>query len=210
MTIAIVEDDPLAAGILKEYLEGGDMHVIAVYGSGEEALERIALLPLPDIVLMDIGLPGMSGIEAMSALKDRYPDIHVVVQTIFEDADTIMKAIRAGASGYILKASTREEILDALREVRSGGSPLSGKIAKKILDECRREEPLGSSGRRRKFDLTPRESSILESLIGGESCKCIAADLCISIHTVNNHLRNIYEKMRVNSRSEAVARAIGR
>lgn len=209
MTIAIVEDNPLAASILKEYVEGDDLSVIGAYGSGEEILDSIDTLPLPDIVLMDIGLPGMSGIEATRRLKEQYPGLTIVVQSVFEDKETVMEAVEAGASGYLLKASTRAEIRSALDEIKSGGCPLSGKIARTILEECRRRgcEP---SAAKIRFGLTEREAAILDSLIEGESCKGIASNLGISVHTVNNHLRNIYEKMQVNSRSEAVARAIGR
>jgi len=208
MTIAIVEDNPLAASILREYVEADGITVTNLYASGEELLSMIGTLPLPDIVLMDIGLPGMSGIEATRKLKEQYPGLMIVIQSVFEDKESILDAIKAGASGYLLKASSRAEIRTALEEIRSGGCPLSGKIARVILEEYRRNDG-PSSDPRARFGLTEREAEILRLLIEGESCKCIAFDLGISVHTVYNHLRSIYEKMSVNSRSEAVARAIG-
>ncbi len=208
MTIAIVEDNPLAASILKEYVEGDGLSVTGLYGSGEDLLSALPGLPLPDIILMDIGLPGISGIETTRRIKAAHPSVSVIVQSVFEDKETIMEAVKAGASGYLIKASSRTELRAAIEEIRSGGSPLSGKIAKTILDECRSRGCTDAEAASR-FSLTEREASILSFLVRGESCKCIAAELGISIHTVNNHLRSVYEKMRVNSRSEAVARALG-
>lgn len=206
MTVAIVEDNPLAAKILGEYIGGEGITITGIFESAEQAIEQMALLPLPDIVLMDIGLPGMSGIEATSILKQLYPNLKIVVQSVFEDTDTIMGAIKAGAEGYLLKASTRAEIHAALEEVHAGGSPLSGKVASKILEECRKRNCDESTRTRTEFGLTARENEILDELIQGKACKCIASDFDISLHTVNNHLRNIYEKMKVNSRSEAAAK----
>lgn len=205
--IAVVEDEPVIGKFLKKLLEGKGA-TVTLYPSGEDILEKIQL-PLPDVVLMDINLSGISGIETTLLLKQRYPDLEIVVQTILEDTTTILEAIKAGASGYLLKASPAEEIISALEEVKRGGSFLTGKIARKMLGEFQKtethqlqKEPLPI------FMLTTREEEILKELIQGASYKDIAARLAISHHTVNNHIRKIYEKLRVNSRAEAVAKAI--
>ena len=208
--IAIIEDNPVAADLLKEYIENGEIKVAAMYGSGEEALEAIPALPLPEVLLVDIGLPGMSGIKVTHLLKERFPELEILIQTVFEDTNTIVEAIKAGASGYILKASSREEIIQAVYAVKKGDSFLSGKIARKILQEFKSiEEKKTASDSQNTYSLTAREKEILNELIRGASYKEIASDLNISIHTVNNHIRKIYEKMRVHSRGEAVARALG-
>ena len=213
--IAIVEDNTTAGRLLKSYLESEDLKVTAIYKSGEEALAAIPTLPLPDVILMDIGLPNISGIEVTRQLKESYPQIEIVMQTVFEDCANIMEAIKAGASGYILKASSREEIINALLEAKKGGSFMTGKVARKVLQEFQdqgaKAQPAStgnkpaSSGR---FGLSDREEEILNKLICGDPYKKIADDLFISVHTVNNHIRKIYEKMQVNSRGEAVAKAI--
>ncbi|MEK6725827.1 MAG: response regulator transcription factor [Deltaproteobacteria bacterium] len=214
MHVVIVEDDPLGGSLLREYVDGGEVRVNALYTSGEEAVEALGKLPLPDVILMDVGLPGMSGIETTEIIKKKYPSIEIIIQTIFEDAEVITDAIKAGATGYLLKASPKEEILKAIWEVKSGGSYLSGKIARKVLQQFNRSETTSSQEGLReesahRFQLTPREELILGELIRGASYKMIADALCISVHTVNNHVRKIYEKMHVNSRGEAVALATG-
>jgi DNA-binding NarL/FixJ family response regulator len=207
--VAIVEDNKKAGRILREYIDGGDIKVTAVYTSGEEALKTIPTLPLPDVILMDIGLGGLSGIEVTRQLKDRYPEMEIVIQTVFEDTATIIEAIKAGASGYLLKASSREDILRALQEVKRGSSFLTGTIARKVLKDFQRprEQPAAPI-RTSEFSLTGREEEILKALTRGLQNKEIAEQLGISAHTVNNHIRRIYEKLRVHSRGEAVARAI--
>jgi len=207
--VTIVEDNPVAANLIREYIENPDIRVGAVYCSGEEALEAIPASPLPDLVLVDIGLPGMSGIEVTRKLKDMYPDLEIMIQTVFEDTSTIVSAIKAGASGYILKASTRDDITRAIMEVKKGGSFLSGKIARKIFQEFQSSGSAAASTPIESFPLTMREEEILRELIRGSTYKEIASRLDISVHTVNNHIRRIYEKLRVTSRGEAVARAIG-
>lgn len=207
--VAIVEDNKRAGEILREYIEGEDIKVTAVYDSGEEALELIPALPLPDIILMDIGLPGISGIEVTRKLKERYQTIEVIIQTIFEDSTTIIDAIKAGASGYILKGSSREDIVKALWEVKKGNSFLTGRVARKVLQEFQR--PSGKAVTSvcvEDFSLTGREEEILREIIKGLPNKEIADRLSISAHTVSNHIRRIYEKMQVHSRGEAVAKAM--
>lgn len=202
--VAVVEDNPASCRLLKEYIETDDVKVSSIYTSGEDALRLVPTLPLPDIVLVDIGLPGISGVEVIRKLRELFPELEIVVQTVFEDTRTIMDTIKAGASGYILKASSREEYAMALREIKKGGSFLTGKIARKILEEFRGQG--NEKGRSfKRFDLTEREEEILRELIKGLAYKTIAEKLHISIHTVNNHIRKIYQKLQVNSRAEAVA-----
>ncbi len=208
--VAIVEDDPKAADLLAEYIEDGDIEVDVLYGSGEEALEKIPAASDLQVVLMDVGLPGISGIETTRLLKERRPDLEIVIQTVFEDTDVILDAIKAGASGYILKASPREDFRKSLRDVTNGGSFLSGKVARKVLREFSMgldgKPDAGPSGG--QYRLTPREEEIMKLLTDGDSYKRIAAKLGVSVFTVNNHIRKIYEKLRVNSRGEAVAKII--
>jgi DNA-binding NarL/FixJ family response regulator len=203
MNIVIVEDDPTAADLLMEYLEGGENHVMALYTSGEDAVEGLPDgVDLPDVVLMDIKLPGMSGIETTKVLKDRHPGLEIVVQTIFEDSRTIMEAIKAGASGYILKGCSKNELLTALNETVTGGSFLTGRVARLVLKEFQEPGPVGEND----YGLSAREEEILDELVRGASYKEMADRLGISVHTVNNHIRKIYEKMQVHSRGEAMAK----
>jgi DNA-binding NarL/FixJ family response regulator len=205
--LIIVEDNPTAGKLLLDYIEGEEIHVHAIYTSGEEALKKIPTLPLPDVMLMDIGLPGISGIELTRRLKQRYPTIEIVVQTVYDDTDNIVEAIRAGASGYLLKASSREEIIHAILEAQRGGSFLTPKVARQLLCEFQqigkaavRPERFSASG------LTEREEQILKRLVEGDAYKTIATQFRLSIHTVNTHIRKIYEKLQVHSRGEAVAK----
>jgi DNA-binding NarL/FixJ family response regulator len=207
--LVIVEDNPTAGKLLLDYIEGEEVHIHAVYTTAEEAIEKIPTLPLPDVVLMDIGLPGMSGIELTRHLKRRYPDIEVVVQTVYDDTNTIVGAIRAGASGYLLKASSREEIIHAILEARRGGSFLTPKVARQLLCEFQQIEKSNDEVRQAIFSkgsLTEREEQILKRLIEGDAYKTIASQFRLSIHTVNTHIRKIYEKLQVHSRGEAVAK----
>lgn len=206
--VAIVEDDKRAGKLLKDYIENEEVKVTAIYSSGKEALKAIPTLPLPDIILMDIGLPDISGIEVTRRLKEEYPKLEIVIQTVFEDTKTIMDAIKAGASGYILKASPKEEIIDALQEIKRGGSFLTGRVARKVLREFQRDKDEEIKDPSREFGLTEREGDILKELVNGASYKEIAYKMNISVHTVNNYIRKIYEKLRVHSRGEAVARII--
>lgn len=210
LNICIVEDDPLAANLLQEYIEGDDMRVVNHYSSAEDAMSRIPILPLPDVILMDVGLPGASGIDATSNLKSRYPDLEIIMLTTFEDTETIVRSIKAGASGYLLKASRAEEIRGAIKQICRGGSTLSGSVARKLLREFRQPTHERDTATDDELEsLTEREHHILDLLISGKSYKAIAADLDISVHTVNNHIRHIYKKMHVQSRSEAVAKTLG-
>lgn len=159
----------------------------------------------PDVVLMDIGMPGISGIEAVRILKKEYPELKILMQTIFEDTDKIFESILAGASGYILKNTSPSRILDYIKETYEGGAPMSPSVAVKVLKmvgHSRTKENID------QFNLTEREKEILSCLIKGMSYRMIAETCFISVDTVRGHIRSIYEKLHVHSKGEAVAKAI--
>ncbi len=204
MTVSIVEDDKVAMGLLKDLLASLGVEVVGVYDSAEEAMEALDAATLPNLVFMDIQLPGMSGLEATRALRKRFGEtLDIVILTMFEDAGTIMEAMRAGISGYLLKGFSVGELQALLTEIERGGAFLSGKIARRILAEAVPAEPRPTTGR--DFSLSEREKEILELLVEGLSYKEIAYSLSLSFHTVNNHLRKVYDKMKVGSRHEASA-----
>jgi DNA-binding NarL/FixJ family response regulator len=159
----------------------------------------------PDIVLMDIGMPGINGIEAVTMIREKYPDLKILMQTIFEENEKIFASILAGANGYILKNTTPSKILDALREIFEGGAPMSPSIATKVLKMVGHHSPAPKGD---TFNLSDREKEILSCLVKGMSYKLIADACFISIDTVRGHIRNIYEKLHVHSKGEAVAKAI--
>jgi DNA-binding NarL/FixJ family response regulator len=159
----------------------------------------------PDVVLMDIGMPGMNGIEGVKILHDKKPGLKILMQTIFEEDEKIFQSICAGASGYILKNTAPQRILQAIQEVYEGGAPMSPSIATKVLKMLQIQNNLYKT---ESFNLTEREKEILSCLVKGMSYKLIADCCFISIDTVRGHIRNIYEKLHVHSKSEAVAKAI--
>ena len=159
----------------------------------------------PDVVLMDIGMPGISGIEAVRILRKEYPELKILMQTIFEDTDKIFESILAGASGYILKNTSPSRILDYIKETYEGGAPMSPSVAVKVLKMV--GQPV-SKEVMDKFNLTEREKEILTCLIKGMSYRMIAESCFISVDTVRGHIRSIYEKLHVHSKGEAVAKAI--
>ncbi|MEZ4778688.1 MAG: response regulator transcription factor [Flavobacteriaceae bacterium] len=166
-----------------------------------EKLEKIDC----DICLMDIEMPGISGIEATKLIKGHFPKIHVLIQTVFSDDDSIFKAICAGASGYILKSSTPADYIEALRDAQTGGAPMTPSIARRVLQLFKnRLEPPDHED----YNLTEKEKSVLLQLTLGKSYKMIAGELLVSVETVKTHMKNIYTKLHVNSSTEAVAKAI--
>ena len=166
-------------------------------------LERMEVLQ-PDVVLMDINIPIMNGIEATSVIKRKYPYIQVCIQTVFEEDDKVFASLCAGASGYILKNSPPDRILQAIREVADGGLFFTPSIAKKVLFSFSQQY----SSKPEFIQLTDKEKEILKLLVDGLSYKMIADDTGLSIHTIHTHIRHIYEKLHVNSSSQAVAKAI--
>lgn len=159
----------------------------------------------PDVVLMDIEMPGINGIEAVAMIKEEFPEIKILMETIFDDDEKIFNSICAGAEGYILKHTTPAEIMEAIKEIHEGGSPMTPSIANRVLKMVK-EKPV--PGIKESFDLSAREKEILACLVKGMSYKMVADTCFISIETVNVHIKNIYRKLQVHSKSEAVAKAI--
>jgi DNA-binding NarL/FixJ family response regulator len=182
-----------------------EFHCLKTYSTGEDALKGIAE-SRPDILLMDIQLPRMSGIECVARIKEQIPDLPVVMLTVFEDSESVFKALEAGACGYLVKRTPAHDLLAALRQVHGGGAPMTGRVARMVVQSFQR---MGSS-KRETENLTPREREILEHLAEGDLCKEIAEKLDLSLRTVHTHLKNIYEKLHVRSRTQAVLKYIGR
>lgn len=159
----------------------------------------------PDVILMDIEMPGMNGIEAVQIIKEQYPAIKILMETIFDDDEKIFKSICAGAEGYILKNTPPAEIMQAIKEIHEGGSPMTPSIANRVLKMVKKKP---ETGEKERFDLSQRENEIVHCLVKGMSYKMIAASCFISIETVNVHIKNIYKKLQVHSKSEAVVKAI--
>lgn len=159
-----------------------------------------------DIVLMDIEMPGMNGIEATKLIKEKFPAVLVLIQTVFAQDDYIFNAICAGASGYILKSSTPEEYLTAIKDVHNGGSPMTGGIARRVLELFKHN--LQPDKPQDDYNLTAQEKKVLQQLVQGKSYKLAAAELFVSVDTVKTHVRNIYAKLQVHSGTEAVSKAI--
>lgn len=202
ITVSIVDDDAPARGILTEWIRDADgFKCVGMYENGEAAL---ATLPQekPSVVLMDINMPGMSGIECVRRLKPQMLDTQFVMLTVYEDPDHIFKALSSGASGYMLKRTPRAELLTAIKDVHGGGSPMSSNIARKIVQSFQRF----NTSPTQTENLSPREREVLELLARGYLYKEIADSLHISVPTVNSHIRRIYEKLHVRSRSQAVAK----
>ncbi len=169
----------------------------------EEALEGMRQ-EVPDIALCDIGLPGMSGIEGMRILKERYPDLQLLVLTVYEDDDRIFDALCAGACGYLLKRTSSNKLLESLREAATGGAPMSPEVATRVIKLFRDIRP----PERAEHELTPHESRLLKLLVEGHNYTTAAEELGVSYNTVKFHMRHVYTKLQVHSKSEAVAKAL--
>ncbi len=201
-TIGIVEDDAVLRKTLVRLVdETRDFRCAAGCATGEEALQKLPPLK-PAVVLMDLNLPQMSGIECIRKLKELLPKTQVIVLTVYEDSEHIFRALKAGASGYLLKRSEPEEILEAIANAREGGAPMSSQIARRVVHSFHTPTPAGLD----TTALTERENEILALLSKGYANKEIADKLQISVPTVRTHLRHIYEKLHVRSRSEAIVK----
>lgn len=203
ISVSIVEDDAPVREVLTEWIRGADG--FKCVGAHENAEDALAALPQekPSVVLMDINMPGMNGIECVRRLKPQMMGTQFVMLTVYEDPDHIFKALSSGASGYLLKRTPRAELLTAIRDVHAGGSPMSSNIARKIVQSFQR---FSSTSPAEPDNLSPREREVLELLARGYLYKEIAESLHISVPTVNTHIRRIYEKLHVHSRSQAVAK----
>jgi DNA-binding NarL/FixJ family response regulator len=202
ITVSIVDDE----ADLREHIGGylaaaGDIVCKSSYASAEEALEHLPQ-DKPDVVLMDINLGGMDGIECVRRLKAKMPEAQVLMLTVFEDTEKIFRALAAGASGYLLKRMSPKKLLEAIAEVRAGGSPMSASIARKVVESFQSIPAHGDEA----VDLSQRELSVINGLAEGLAYKQIADQLGVSIHTVRNYIRRIYEKLHVQTRTEAVAK----
>jgi len=203
ISVSIVDDDAPARDILTDWIRGAEgFKCVGVHDSGDNA-QAALLAEKPSVVLMDINMPGISGIECVRRLKPQMPDTQFVMLTVYEDPDHIFKALTSGASGYLLKRTPRAELLAALKDVHAGGSPMSSNIARKIVQSFQR---FSSTSPAEPDNLSPREREVLELLARGYLYKEIAEALHISVPTVNTHIRRIYEKLHVRSRSQAVAK----
>lgn len=202
--VAIIEDQRKLREYLAVLINGSDgFRCTGSFRSMEEVLARIGS-DLPDVALVDIGLPGMDGIEGIRILKERYPKMILLVHTVYDGDERIFDALCAGASGYLLKKTSPTRLLESLREAVSGGAPMTPEIAHKVITLFRdfrpREEP--------DEELTPHELRLLEMLVEGHNYKTAAAELGVTTHTISFHLQRIYEKLHVHSKTEAVAKAL--
>ena len=184
-----------------------DMVCVAVHADLGQVMRDLDAAK-PDVIVMDIQMPGMNGIEGVRAIKGRYPSARVLMQTAFEDEDNVFDAICAGANGYILKTASNEEMMKAIRDVHMGGSAMTPTIAFKVLERFR--GPVGVPAGHEEYWLSDREKQVLTLLVKGHSYKMIAAELEISYHTVDSHIRKIYERLHVRSNAEAVSKAVSK
>ncbi len=182
-----------------------DMVCVAAHPDLGQLLRDIGAAK-PDVIVMDIQMPGMNGIEGVRMVKARHPDARILMQTVFDDDARVFEAIRAGASGYILKSSSADEMMKAVRDVHAGGSAMTPAIAAKVLDHFR--HPVAGGRSQADHGLSDREREVLVRLVAGCSYKMIAAELGISFHTVNTHIRHIYEKLHVGNSTAAVSKAL--
>ena len=206
--VAIVEDDQTVRENLAVLISGAPgFSCIAACASAEEAWERLpALKPQPHVVLMDIHLPGHSGVACVARLRSCLPKTQVIMLTIEEDAETVFESMKAGATGYLVKHVSPEEILEAIADVKGGGAPMSSHIARKVVTAFRQP----SKSRNPEDVLSTREEEVLRLLAKGYRCKEAAKELGIGLATINTYVRRIYEKLHVRSRAEAVAKMVAK
>lgn len=197
MKVALVDDDEHCRHSLHQTLAAQpDFLVTAACSNAEEFLDQLETDP-PQVLLVDLGMPGMGGEELIRRLRDTHPDIECIAHTVFEEPGTVLAALRAGASGYLLKGSTPAELLRSLRTLPEGGAPLTAKIARLLIREVQPQES----------PLSEREHEVLKALSDGYSYKEVAAQLVVSSHTVHTHVKNIYEKLQVSGRRQALDKA---
>jgi DNA-binding NarL/FixJ family response regulator len=202
MQIAIVEDNHLLLENLRLLLDGENgISVVGAFLTAEDALSELAACK-PDVMLVDLDLPGISGIELIRFVKSKSPEIDSMAYTIFEDRETVFSAIKAGASGYILKGSSPRELVESLNNLYAGGAPMSPKIARKVIQEFQEETVTNKNDL-----LSQREKEIVKGIERGLTYKNIAEKLHISPHTVHTHIKNIYEKLQAKDRPEAISKA---
>ena len=203
--VALFEDNKKLRESLVQLINSAEDMICT--GAFADANKLIHNMPQanPDVVMMDINMPGISGIEGVKIIKENFPGVHILMQTVFDDNDKIFAAICAGASGYMLKKTPPQKMIEAIRETYQGGAPMTPSVAVKVLEMFRLQT---KTDKNEFIDLSEREREILGLLVKGKSYKAIASDCFISIDTVSTHVRHIYEKLHVHSKSEAVAKAI--
>jgi DNA-binding NarL/FixJ family response regulator len=205
ISVSIVEDDPPVRASLARLIDSSSgCHCVSRHGSAEKALQEIPGIK-PDVVLMDINLPGINGVECVRRLKPLLPATQIIMLTVYQNTENIFDALAAGATGYLLKQTTPDELLAAIQEVHAGGSPMSSHIARKIVLSFQRTPSSSPEAQ----SLTPREVEVLDLLAKGFLYKEIAEKTKTTYATVHTHIRHIYEKLHVRSRTEAVARHLG-
>lgn len=204
LKVAIFEDNMLLREMMFQLINGTSGYMCTgAFPDANNVIQKIQK-SMPDVVLMDIEMPGMDGIQATRKIKEHYPSILVVMQTCFEDDDKIFDAIGAGASGYLVKNIAPVKLLEAIAEVNAGGSPMSPSVARKVLEMF---SLFKQQSNQEEFDFSEREKEVLNLLVKGMSYKMIAAACFLSIDTVKFHIKKIYDKMHVNSKAEAIAKA---
>jgi DNA-binding NarL/FixJ family response regulator len=202
--VAIIEDRREIREGLSTLIQFTDGFLsVGQFYSMEEALMKMGA-HLPDVVLIDIGLPGMSGIEGIEILRERYPQLLMLVLTVYDDDERIFRAICAGASGYLLKKTPPIRLPESIRETFAGGSPMSPEVARRVIDLFRRIAPPKNVA----YHLTAHETRLLKLLVEGHNFKSLAAKLNVSVNTISFHMRHVYEKLEVHSKSDAVAKAL--
>lgn len=214
--VAVEDDGRYRASLDMLFAHAPGFRLVESFASGEAVLRRVAEwrarreAPPWDLVLMDLQLPGIDGVACTQALKAEFPELAVVVVTVFEDAHAILQAICAGADGYLTKRTAPDEVLDELRTVMAGGAPLSAGVARTVLTLLREQTPAEPSGPApaARFALTAREQAVLRCLVQGMAYKQAADDLGVSLDTVRSHVRHVYGKLQVHSVAQAVSRAI--
>lgn len=203
ISVSIIDDEKELRESIATFINGSPgFKCVSAYGSADIALQQLPE-DRPDVVLMDINMPGMGGIECVERLKKKMPDVLIVMLTVYEDTEQIFRALAAGATGYLLKRLSPTKLLQAIREVHAGGSPMSNSIARKVVASFQKAK---TTTNEKQPHLSPREQAVLDCLAKGLTYKQIADQLEISIDTIRTHLRRIYEKLHVQSRTEAVAK----
>lgn len=203
--VGIVEDNKKIRDLIQRYLDMQEELACPVaVDSVEEMMDYLEEHPHPEVILMDIQLPGMSGIKGIELIKEKYPEIEMIMLTVYHDSHKIFDSLCAGASGYLLKHTSLPEIKESILKLLDGGAPMSPQIARKVINHFQENAPRKNP----ESNLTPREHDIVNGLVDGLSYKMIADRYDISIDTVRAHIRNIYKKLHVNSKAEVIAKSL--